>query len=552
MADSARDFPPASGYNFISVMKSKSKIKITLGDLYKALKKHDAEILKNFNHEEISDELYFFYAINSDIMSNGLGIVTNLLYGNVDSIGIDQNCRSLLEAFVILRMLAEKTIGDDQLKLYRYQYALVERDNFSVKIPEEEKKDSEEWKHLESDCKIAKDLLCKIYGIGPSELHDLYRPKKGRPKISLDDPNLYLKSKPTDDINFLNLMEKYPVLGNDTKNVYCFFSLFIHPRFEKNAALERSFMELRQRNIDLILDYLCRYLANAKLFVFGDSATGFEEDFQDNPILANNRHNIEQIDVAFHYLASQLCVFKEGPDMFTYMFLGQLRGLMIDFAIAESLGYREHIVGKFKPFMEYCAVSFLLNSVESEEEFRAKKLAFCYSSRLQVIEYLKKVIDVQEEDSTKEEVRLVYEDYYKDAYQVDFETFYNRLAKNSLYFISSEKKSYNAIVRTAIERIIPPKDIELAKHLYKLSKDMSHASGYNFNSTIGIADFYCRLAIAEAWQMIIEYLLYAGETLKEHGYHVDIKPVINMFSALRDVEYEEASKEREKAMKKGV
>ena len=536
-----------------AVMESESKVKITLEVLYKSLKKHDAEILKNFNHEEISDDLYFINAINSDIMSNGLGIVTNLLYGNADSIGIDQNCRSILEAFVILRMRAEKAIGEDQLKLYRYQYALVERDNFSARISDEEKRNSEEWKHLEGDCNIAKDLLCKIYGITSADLHELYRPKKGRAKISLDDPNLYLKSKPTDDINFVNLMEKYPVLGSETKNIYCFFSLFIHPRFEKNASLERSFMELRQRNIDVVLNYLCNYLAETKLLVLDDSVTGFKEDFQENPILYNNRHNTQQIDVAFHYLATQLCLFKEGTDMFTFMFLGQLRGLMIDFAIAESLSYREHIVGKFKPFMEYCAVSFLLNSVESEAEFRAKKLAFCYSSRLQVIEYLKKVVNVQEEDSTKEEVRRVYDDYYKDAYQVDFDTFYHRLVANSLYFISSEKKkSYNAIVNTAIEKLIPPKDIDLAKHLYKLSKDMSHASGYNFNSTVGIADFYCRLAIAEAWQMIIEYLLYAGETLEEHGHHVDIKPVIDMFSTMRDVEYEEAMKERQKAVKKGV
>ena len=530
-------------------MEKEAKMKITLETLYKTLKKHDAAILKNFNNPGISDEFYFFNAINSDIMSNGLGIVVNLLCGNVDSIGVDQNCRSLLEAFVILRMRAENAIGDDQMKLYRYQYALVEKDNFSSRLSDEVKKNSSEWKHLENDCAIAKGLLCKIYGVDAAGLHSLYRPKKGKPKIALDDPNLYLKSRPTFNINFMNLMEKYPVLGPDTKHIYNFFSLFIHPRFEKDVSVESAFLDLRQKHIEMILNYLSAYLAEAKLFVFDESESGFKEDFQDNPILVNNRYNIKQIDYAFCYLAKQLCSLKEGTDAYTLMLLGQIRGLMLDFAVSESLGYREHIVGKFKPFMEYFAVSILLNSANSLEEFRAKKLAFCYSSRLQVIEYMKQFVDMEEMNCMEEYIRSVYDCYYKNAYQVDFDTFYHHLIRNSLYFISSDRKSYNAIVKNAIEKLLPSQDVDLAKHLYKLSKDMSHASGYNFNSTKGIADYYCRLAIAEAWQMIIQYISFAKITLEEHDHNVDIMSIIDMFRTIRDAEFEEANKEQRKSMK---
>ena len=50
--------------------------------LYKVLKKHDVEILKHYNDDTVSDGDYFFYGINSDIMSSCLSILTNYLSGN--------------------------------------------------------------------------------------------------------------------------------------------------------------------------------------------------------------------------------------------------------------------------------------------------------------------------------------------------------------------------------------------------------------------------------------------------------------------------------------
>ena len=43
-----------------------------INNLYKVLRRHDVEILNND---------YFFYGINSDIVSNSLNILTNYLSG---------------------------------------------------------------------------------------------------------------------------------------------------------------------------------------------------------------------------------------------------------------------------------------------------------------------------------------------------------------------------------------------------------------------------------------------------------------------------------------
>ena len=47
--------------------------------LYKVLKKHDVEILKYYNDDTVSDKDYFFYGINSDIISSCLNVLTNYL-----------------------------------------------------------------------------------------------------------------------------------------------------------------------------------------------------------------------------------------------------------------------------------------------------------------------------------------------------------------------------------------------------------------------------------------------------------------------------------------
>lgn len=106
------------------------KIDFTEDDFYKTLREHDNAILKKFNDRDLNDEDYFFLGINSDIMSNALSIFINRLSGNSESIGIDNNCRAIFEAFVVLKMDASGEITPKQKELYRYQYALVDYDNF--------------------------------------------------------------------------------------------------------------------------------------------------------------------------------------------------------------------------------------------------------------------------------------------------------------------------------------------------------------------------------------------------------------------------------------
>ena len=113
------------------------KIQFSIQDLYKTLRRHDKDILKHFDDDELSDYDYLFYALNSDIVSNALSIVINILIGNEQTVGIDNNARAILESFVVLKMLGCGEISETQQKIFRKQYVLVDYENFKKHIKNE-------------------------------------------------------------------------------------------------------------------------------------------------------------------------------------------------------------------------------------------------------------------------------------------------------------------------------------------------------------------------------------------------------------------------------
>ena len=127
--------------------------------LYKVLKKHDVEILKHFCDTSISDNEYFYYGINSDIISNALNILTNYLSGNIESAGVDISCRIIIEAIVILLMDEAGKISDKQKTIYRYLYAYVDFDNFHSVLTDADKEDERIKKILADKDKAEKTIL---------------------------------------------------------------------------------------------------------------------------------------------------------------------------------------------------------------------------------------------------------------------------------------------------------------------------------------------------------------------------------------------------------
>lgn len=139
--------------------------------LYKSLKKHDVEILKHFNDSSISDNDYFFYGINSDIISNTLNVLTNYLSGNIESAGVDASCRTIIEAMVILLMDAKGKITDKQKTIYRYLYAYVDFDNFHSLLKDKDK-ENEGIKRVAADKEKAQQAMMEHFDCTAKDLKD--------------------------------------------------------------------------------------------------------------------------------------------------------------------------------------------------------------------------------------------------------------------------------------------------------------------------------------------------------------------------------------------
>lgn len=513
------------------------KIQFSIQDLYKTLRRHDKDILKHFDDDELSDYDYLFYALNSDIVSNALSIVINILIGNEQTVGIDNNARAILESFVVLKMLGCGEISETQQKIFRKQYVLVDYENFKKHIKNE--KDHPLFVELKKKRDEAEEFLCQRFGCNKKELHNAF----------CDDPLFYLKKHLKESICFASLLAKYPIYNEQDFKMYDFYSIMVHPKFIPFDLAEPLY-NLRRHFNQLILDYVVTYLQESKLIILDDKSPTFDDDFFNNPLLVNNVKNIEQIGTMFDMLETDLCFLKDGINEFDLFFFEFLKHLIKDMMLCESLGYNEQVISKFKSFIELAAVHAKINCAETLDDFDALRKAFCFTTKLQLNEHLKstKLGKISIELS---ELRNLYDHYYKNKFNLSsYEEFEKGMRMNSLYFLDpNHAKSYTVHVKNAINELFPEKPSKKQPFraelfdLYKLSKDVNHASGYNFNSTKGIFDFHVHYVMHAVYIWLINLIINARLVVEENDHEtIYVERIVNNLEMLAGFEKQSMEK----------
>ena len=506
--------------------------KYDLNDLYKTLKVRDLEILKNFNNTDISDNDYFFYGINSDIVSNALSVVINLLSCNKESAGVDASCRTIIEAMVILKMDANGDITDNQKKIYRYLYAYVDDSNFHYKanMPDE-LKEKAPMEEFYKDKEKAKQAIIAHFKCAQNDLR--------QNNIGIDDPCFYLKQNLNDNIRFAKLLEKYPIGNEKDLRLYEFFSLFIHPRCEMSLEMEESIMKVRDSYIANILDYVFEYLKNCNLLSYPSDTTDFDTDFYYNPLLRNNIVNISSVNYILDKTITDFCTMLDGKiDAFTWQFINRIKYLLIDMMTALSLGYKEHVLSTYKSFVEEYSVYFAINCIDDLTEFNYIKQGFWVSSRIQLESHLGNM-GIKTKVMSEDKLSELYNQFYKDKYKLKKEKdFYWDMRNNSLYFLSKEKKSYNKFVKALFHEVFKINEAKEkdAMSIYKMAKDTSHASGYNFNATEDVMALSCHKAMLYTWELLMYYVLNADLTLQEHGIDRDVQTSLGVFKDMSQMQ----------------
>lgn len=512
-----------------------NKTAITIDDIYRSLRVHDEEILKHFNDENLTDQNYLFYAISGDIISNALSIIIAIQTNNINSIGVDNNCRAIIEALVVLKMMSLGDISDEQAKIFRYHYAVVDYANMK-KFINDKTKEHDDFKYVEKDRQKAFDAMMSFHNCRKKELMD---------DPDFDDPNFYLKKKLGKKYKFTELLEKYQIFDVGESRMYDLFSLYLHPRYEFDSEIESSLSKIREKYVYRVLDYVVKYLVDCKLMVFDDSINNFDQDFFKNPVLKNNVLNILDMLRLFDSIEKKTCYFDDGYDAFTIFFLNKMKEIIINMDVSISLGYKENIISMFKSTMEYIAMYVYISEAETIEEFKILKLAYCYSSRLQFNCLLEKMhLPRLFADETISELKMLFDKYYKEKYQIDdFDKFLKKVEYNARYFINKDKNNFNAIVNKVIDDIYDdPGEREFTRMIYKISKDMNHGGGYSFNSSPGLIDSQCRHVKYTIYKFMVDKLNRTVTTFAEHGKTVDLNIEIKFFEVLAEVEKTEIQK----------
>lgn len=512
-----------------------NKTAITIDDIYRSLRVHDKEILKHFNDEKLSDHMYLFYSINSDIISNALSLIIAIQTNNINSIGADNNCRAIIEALVVLKMIASGDISDEQARIFRYHYAVVDYANMK-KFITDQTREHDDFKYVEKDRQKAFDAMLSFHKCTKTELMK---------DPDFDDPNFYLKKKLGKKYKFSDLLEKYPIFDVNESRMYDLFSLYLHPRYEFDSSIESALSKIREKYVHRVLDFVVDYLVDCKLMVFDDSLNTFDQDFFKNPVLKNNVLNILDILGLFESIEKKTCYFDDGYDAFTIFFLNRIKEIIIDMDVSISLGFKENIISLFKSTMEYIAMYVYISEAETIEEFKTLKLAYCYSSRLQFNSLLNKMnLPDLFVDETISELKVLFDKYYKEKYKIDdFDVFLKNVKNNARYFINKDKNKFNTIVNKVIDDIYDdPGEREYTRMIYKISKDMNHGGGYSFNSSPGLIDSQCRHVRYTIFKFMVDKLNRTVATFAEHGKTVDLKVEILFFRVLAEVEKTEIQK----------
>ena len=197
-----------------------------------------------------------------------------------------------------------------------------------------------------------------------------------------------------------------------------------------------------------------------------------------------------------------------------------------------SLGYNEHVISIFKTLVEEYSVFFAIGSAESKEEFDFIKKAYWISSRLQIDAHFERM-GVKNKLVEDKELQNLYDNFFKERYDLDnFKKFYWELRRNSLYFLEKGKKSYNKYVRALFENTFSEDTSKEMMMLYRMSKDMNHASGYNFNATNDMVVVNAHKVLFYSYQLIIHFVLNAALTLEDYGIKRDAKPIVDFLKGL--------------------
>ncbi len=256
------------------------------------------------------------------------------------------------------------------------------------------------------------------------------------------------------------------------------------------------------------------------------------QDLFDGEYKENNKKSLQAIEMIFSSLINELAMYGDEVDLQALFYINKLRCIAKYMFVCMHRGHREQVVAVFRPFAELSSVINKINTF-NVDEYRILRKAFVFSSRLQLINFCDEVTNANTEIDT-EGLKDLYEKYYKNKYKLDsFAEFEKNMTLNSMYFLDKNKKNYKSLVMDNADIIFNEKELkEEFKTIYKISIDVSHASGYSFNACQNVIDTFAYRSQIVFWKYIFQYIYLVAITKYEHGFTANIGQVMKAIATI--------------------
>ena len=495
---------------------------ISLDDLYGYLRDIDLSIIKKLAKKEIDDYSYIMCGVLSDLISNAKSLLINKLSANIDSIGVDVNCKNIIECICVLKMISSGKVSLGKAKIYRYLYPYSHEENISAIL-----------EGYDNGSKVYKDLLLAREK-SVEVIKEVFKWSDEVANKRVLDINCnygYLKDKTSDIIDMNKVLEENPIYDENKNKAYKFFTTSIYPRYEVDSNLKLQYSQLRNKNIDIVIDYLMKYLAENKLINYNEEIVNFSKDFINNPFFKTNIDNASWINGTFEYIKDNFAVLNSKKDDYLTDYFMKLNSLCIDIYFCFSLGLTEQVINKFIAFFFFFIVNLFINSANDGGKALLKK-ALCARSRLSLEEYLKET-----KSSLKfpyeNELKDVFEVYYKNKYNLPYNEFKNKMAKDPFFLLSKENDSSFAIAKSMLTKMYSnDKRANFFITMYKIAIDFSHSSKYTFDVERLLIDLLSIRATQVVYEYMDELVKYLENKYKELGIKVNSKDVSAIFKEL--------------------
>lgn len=453
---------------------------------------------------------YMRYCCFGECFVNALDATICLINGDTESPTLAQSCLAAIDSLILTVMMDEKKISPLQAKIYACKYALLD-------INRLEEDESEKKKRL-ADKEIALDALSEYMNISKDELKTM----------DLTHPYIYLLSNPNDGIELIDCLVE--ILGKETDIVgaYDLLRMVSMPKYNEDGELDESQFKLEEEAALSCLEIVRQYLSDMTFIKVKDDALTFDEAFRSNP---EYKEEVHLINVIGHFLKeADKTISKLGnPHSYDASCLRQLSSIWFDMCVNEFIGEPERVISKFRLFLEnYGVYKIISNSKDYELLREGLLMATSGKALLTTASLLGETVG----DELEQPCRRIYDDFYKNKYDVPFETFFDNMLGNNYYYLGESNP--NSLIEEAFFNGI---DISIAsreegENLHKLSCYLSCSSGWVFLDGYGHVDHYCRLAMNLVYQSLKNFISDLSDK-----YHSDkLKERINLLKEAEDFE----------------